>query len=69
MAETHKDKVVFIHEGKLNEVLQYLVFPIIYLLSQQGHLRLRRLNSDGMCLQADNGLIDQVMFPILGAGS
>lgn len=52
MAQNHKDKVVFIHEGKLNEnegakVLQYF-------LSQQGHLSLRRLIRDGMCLQADN---------------
>lgn len=28
-----------------------------YSLSQQGHLSLRRLIGDGMCLQADNGLI------------
>lgn len=71
LAKTRKDKVVFIHEGKLNENkgLQYLLFPFVYLLSQQDHLRLRRLISDGTCLQADNGLIDQVMFPILGAGS
>lgn len=51
------------------KVLQYFLFLIIYLLSQQGHLSLRRLISDGMCLQADNGLNDQVTLPILGAGS
>lgn len=40
----------WVNENEGGKVLQYS-------LSQQGHLSLRRLIGDGMCLQADNGLI------------
>lgn len=40
----------WVNENEGGKVLQYS-------LSQQGHLSLRRLIGDGMCLRADNGLI------------
>lgn len=48
MAKIHKDKVVFILVGQK--------CCYIFFLSQPGHLSLKHLISDGMCLQADNGL-------------